>query len=329
MREGRRVSVVMPAWNVAAYVGEAVASVAAQDWPAIELIAIDDGSDDGTAATIEGARGAFDRDGHELVLLRQANAGAAAARNAGVASATGDYIAFMDADDRWHPPLLTRLMATLDARPEVDLTFPLYRYVDAAGVPVGTESRADRDAYDLADLMIANPVHSATGVLVRRAALERAGPFDESLRANIDLDVWVRVAAGRPGNVAPTRAVLADYRRRDGQITGDWRRMERHWTLVTEKLARAGHALAPAAWSEGRARQCLYWATLAYQGGDHASARRLMAEAWRRAPRIMAADGHARIRTAACLASLMPRTLHDPVRRGFNDLRRRLGHDWS
>jgi glycosyltransferase involved in cell wall biosynthesis len=234
------VSVVMPAYNVEAFVAEAARSVLAQDWPRLELTAIDDGSTDATGALLDALAAEPLPPGRAFRVIRQANAGAAAARNAGLAAATGAVVAFMDADDRWHPPLASALMATLAADPAADLTFPLFRYIDEAGRATGTESRAPARRFDAADLLVANPIHSATGVFIRREAAEAAGRFDESLTSCIDLDFFVRVGLRREGAIVPTPRVLADYRRRSGQITGDWRRMRDNWRRVLAKAQAAG-----------------------------------------------------------------------------------------
>jgi glycosyltransferase involved in cell wall biosynthesis len=323
------VSVVMPAYNVEAFVAESARSVLAQDWPRLELIAIDDGSTDATGALLDALAAEPLPPGRTFRVIRQANAGAAAARNAGLAAATGAVVAFMDADDRWHPPLASALMATLAADPAADFTFPLFRYIDDAGRATGTESRAPARRFDAADLLVANPIHSATGVFIRREAAEAAGRFDESLTSCIDLDFFVRVGLRREGAIVPTPRVLADYRRRSGQITGDWRRMRDNWRRVLAKAQAAGIDFPETRLREARARWDLYCATLAYNAGDHGAARRLMAGVWRTSPGFAAGDPHARIRSLACLATLLPARLHDRLRADVNALRARLGLDWS
>ena len=273
-------SVVMPAHDVGSFVEEAVRSVHAQDWPRIELVAVDDGSADGTGERLEALAAEWQGEGRRMVLRRQANAGAAAARNAGLALATGGLVAFMDADDRWHPDLASKLAVRLVADPSLALVFPRWRHVDASGASVGVTSEAPRGRVGLADLMGDNPIHSATGVMLRREAAMGAGGFDPAMTACIDLDFWTRAVAGRPHAIAAVPEALADYRRRPGQITEDWRRMERNWLRLADKLAERGEGLGPRAMAKARARASVYWSALAYQAGDHAAARRLIARAW-------------------------------------------------
>lgn len=109
------VSVIVPAFNAAPFVEQAIASVRAQTWPRWELIVVDDGSTDGTAAIL-----AREQD-PRIRIVSQDNAGVGAARNAALEIARGDYVAFLDADDRLPPESLSRRVAYLDANPSVDI----------------------------------------------------------------------------------------------------------------------------------------------------------------------------------------------------------------
>lgn len=309
------VSIVMPAHNVAPFVREAVASLHAQSWPALELIAVDDGSTDGTGEMLERLAAGWTGSGRRMIVHRQANAGAAAARNAALARARGDYICFFDADDRLAPGCVARLMAALGDNPACVLAAPLWRYIDEGGRPTGVISTPGELRHDAAGLVVAGPLHSATGVLVRAGAARETGGFDTTLTASIDLDWFVRLVARRGKAAVIVPEPLADYRKRAGQITADWRRMEANWTRVIARMAADGHGLAPDDWRRARARNAVYWATLAYQAGDYAATRRLMTEAWRRDPRGVMSDPLARVRTLAALISTLPRPLHDALRR--------------
>ena len=133
-------------------------------------------------------------------MLRQKQSGCAAARNAGVAASTAQYVAFLDGDDLWAPEKLERQAAVLDARPEIDLTFSWSRIIDGSGAGTGHMHRAAAGATGFGDVLTRNVVGNGSSVVMRRSALERAGPFDESLRAASDFDMWLRIAALRPAN---------------------------------------------------------------------------------------------------------------------------------
>lgn len=309
------VSAILPAFDAAPFVAEAVRSAHAQTHPRLELVAVDDGSADGTGEALEALAAGWTGQGRRMAVRRQPNAGAAAARNAALALATGEILVFLDADDRWHPDLVARVVAAL-ADPGITLALPRWRYVDAQGRPIGLET-AEAGRFGRADLLGDNPVHSATGVALRRETAERAGGFDPALRACIDLDLWVR-ALGRDGLAVVVPGARADYRRRPGQITGDWRRMERAWTRVHRKLAERGEGLGPADLARARGRACLFWSAAAYEAGDFAAARRLVAECWRRDPTWALRQPGARLRSLAAGATLLPRPWHDAIRARFN-----------
>ncbi len=121
-----RVTVIIPAYNAVAYIEEAIHSVWQQDVPNIQFIVVDDGSSDGTDEVLAGPAGR----GIEVITTR--NQGVAAARNEGLERARGEYIAFLDADDRWHPEKLRRQLAVLDSEPDIGTVFSNFDRFDAA-----------------------------------------------------------------------------------------------------------------------------------------------------------------------------------------------------
>jgi glycosyltransferase involved in cell wall biosynthesis len=174
-----RISAVLPVYNRAAYVGEAIASVFAQTLPPDEVIVVDDGSTDESLEVVE----RFARPG--LRVLRQENAGIGAARNRGLGAATGDLIAFIDSDDLWELDKLDRQVRALRDSDEVQLVFGhLVEFLSP-------------DRADLAgSLRIApDPVPGliATTLLARRSAVEQIGLFDETLRVGEFVEWMARV----------------------------------------------------------------------------------------------------------------------------------------
>ncbi len=175
------ISVIIPAWDAARHLGAALDSVRAQGLDGLEVIVVDDGSTDATTAVAEGHGG--------VVLVRRPHAGAAAARNAGVARATGDLYAFLDADDVWLPGKLTAQLAALEASPEVGLTVCRMRNVV-------DPSAADRLSPAQAERLGGTPeAWLPSGLVVRRRAFEAVGPFDASLRIGNDTDWFARARA--------------------------------------------------------------------------------------------------------------------------------------
>ena len=312
----------MAAYDAERYIGEAIDSVAAQSFREHELIVVDDGSTDRTPAILRERAGSLERAGLRIRLVRQDNAGLAAARNAGVRLATGRHIAFLDADDVWHPELLEALVTALERDPQACLAFPLYAYVADDGEELGVESAPTSDRVGLGSLLVDNPIHSDSGVVVRASAVRRIGRFDESLSGYVGLDYWIRAASGDAGTLKCVPRVLVRYRRHGAQITSDWRRMEANWTALLAKARRLDPAAVAKAEPGMRAAQYVYWSSLAYDGGDFASARALIANAWRAAPVAVLRDRTGPIRTLSCLASLLPSRVHRGIR---ERVRRRSG----
>jgi len=247
------VSVVMPAFNAAETIAGAVASVLAQTAGDLELIVVDDGSSDRTAEVVEATVDP------RLRLLRQENSGAAAARNAGVAAAHSPLVAFIDSDDLWLGGLLAGMRSVFERDPAVALVYTDAWVVDAVTRRVSTSSAmqwqhppipppTDPTAF-LLELVERNFLYTAT--VARRSVLTRLGGFDERLRAAIDFDMWLRIAASERVGWLP--GLNAVYRReRPGSISSDKTRMFRALAEVYERFADDESAPAVA---RARARQ--------------------------------------------------------------------------
>jgi glycosyltransferase involved in cell wall biosynthesis len=170
------VSVVIPVYNGGAFLGDAIRSVLSQEYPALEIIVVDDGSTEDVGA-------ALGRLPVDVRLFRQDNAGAAAARNRGIRDASGDIIAFLDVDDLWPESNLNVLVEHLAAHPEADVVrgrAQVTRYTE--GTEPGEYLGNPGEAF---------PHYIGTG-LYRRRAFERVGLFDPDLRFGEDTDWFTR-----------------------------------------------------------------------------------------------------------------------------------------
>jgi hypothetical protein len=185
-----RVSVVVPTYQRADLLGEALASARAQTFADFELVVVDDGSTDGTRAAVAGLARADAR----IRYAWQPNAGVSAARNHGVRLARGEIVALLDADDVWRHDHLAVVTQVLDSRPEAVLCSTSHRF-DIAG-------RAPASAAELADALPAlfaeNVVGHPSGVAVRRRALAAAGGWNERLHVMEGWELWLRLAATGP-----------------------------------------------------------------------------------------------------------------------------------
>lgn len=180
-----RISVVIPAHNAESFIAEAIGSVLEQTLPAAELVVVDDGSADRTAEIARSFPG--------VEVLCQANAGPAAARNAGVARTTGELLGFLDADDLMTPQRLEAQAAHLRDRPGTDIVFGAQEVRVEAGaeLPFWADESAV-PARQIGPEDVPRVYHMS--MLVRRGIWARVGPFDESLAMAEDLDWTLRAS---------------------------------------------------------------------------------------------------------------------------------------
>ena len=202
------ISVVVPCFNAAAWLRDSLGSVAAQDRRPLEVLVSDDGSTDGSAALAEalGAR----------VIRSGARGGPAAARNAGMAEARGDFVAFLDADDLWTPDHLRELAGLLEAKPSALLAFGRVRKFGAATECTPAHPAVGAPVELLETLLDHNPVPQST-VVARREELHAAGGYDATRHLSEDYDLWLRLAAR--GQFVCTNAITCRYRVHAQQAT--------------------------------------------------------------------------------------------------------------
>lgn len=230
-----RVSIVVPTHGAAGLLEATLASIRAQTLVAWELIVVDDGSRDGTAAVAQ----ALAEGDARVRVVRQENAGIARARNHGLAEtdARSEFVIWLDHDDLWEPRALEWLAAALDARPGLVAAHGAARYIDALGQPLRpgelecySRTRLGIDEGRLvawpanrptsfANLVYSDCVVSVGSLLARRRALPRDGPFDERAAPADDYDLWLRLA--RLGDFAFVDEVVLAYRLHARMTSGE------------------------------------------------------------------------------------------------------------
>ena len=183
------VSVVIPTYNRAAFIAAAVESVLQQDWPALEVIVVDDGSSDGTRAILDAIADP------RLRVIYQANQGRSRARNVALTVARGDYIAFLDSDDLFLPGKLSRQVAWLETNPDFGMVYTASDCIDTVGDRLGHTYRADVGGDIYAEVAFFLPVTiTLPTVMLRREVLATVGLFDEEMSRFEDTDMWRRIA---------------------------------------------------------------------------------------------------------------------------------------
>lgn len=279
------ITVITPAYNVDPYIGEAVDSVLAQSFTDYEYLVVDDGSTDSTAdRVLERAQ----RD-PRVRLIKSAHVGAAHARNVGIERARGQFIAFLDGDDRWHRDFLRDLLELLESAGSlVAAVFARSRVISEQGrVYLVRWQRAGR--YDFDDMLIDScPPRTGSSLLIKKAAFDAVGTFDTSLESAQDLDMWLRIqrGSGMPYFVCSAKYRI-DIRVRSGAISRDWKkRFEALDFLIAhnaDKLQRKPKGLA-----------YVRAAVFAYRAGEDGFAQRWALRAKEAPLRALLADSYGR-----------------------------------
>lgn len=264
------VSVVIPVYNNAAHVRKAIDSVLGQDYRPLEVIVVDDGSTDETPGILESYGGA-------IRVLEQENAGAAAARNAGISAAQGELIAFLDADDYWLPGKLNIQVAYLQRNPDVGLVYNAWKVIaeDEATAP---DASLDQDRFAIEHdksgwiypmLLEECIIHTSSAVL-RRSVAEATGPFDVKLRRGQDYDYWLRVS--RITEIHKLRAVLSIYRQPEPTETARVFPINYGIEVLSRALrkwGRTGPDGQRAGWSKTRRILAMHWLSFGYGHYQH------------------------------------------------------------
>jgi hypothetical protein len=207
---GRLVSIVIPCFNQAHYLAEAVESARAQTHPNVEVVVVDDGSPDNVVEVAArcGVR-----------VVSQPRQGLAAARNTGIRRTNGGYLVFLDADDRLMPRAVETGLASLDAHPEAAFTSGRCRWMTSEGSPMATPEHGCPSGDLFAALLRTNYTSMPATVMYRRAVFEVVLGFDVSFHAVEDYELLLRIARQFP--ICCHDGVVAEYRVRGGSLSGN------------------------------------------------------------------------------------------------------------
>lgn len=220
------VSVVIPTYNAAHYLVEAVDSVLRQSFQDFEILVMDDGSTDDTE---EVAR----RYHSKVRYFSQQNSGVAIARNHGIERALGRYVAFLDADDIWAPHKLEIQLAAMADHKDYRICYSAFTITTADLTPISV-NRSRRQAHALEDLLLrGNVIATPTTVMGERALFRASGGFDPALSQCADWDMWVRLAAQT--DFLYIDEPLACYRRHGANMSRNAPLLERDSLRVLEK----------------------------------------------------------------------------------------------
>ena len=230
----QKVSVVVPTYNYGRFIGEAIESVFRQTHPVVEVVVVDDGSTDGTEATVS-------EFGIAVRYISQKNAGVCEARNRGVAESSGEFIAFLDADDIWEPTKIEKQLAKFAENPEIGLVHCAMREFHSE---TGETIRLHSDGQEgwVADelLLWERPAVNVSGssVMVSRKAFDAVNGFDPRMKVGEDWDFCYRVA--RRFRVGFVDELLVNYRSHGAAAHRNVAEMERGMGLFYEKAFAEG-----------------------------------------------------------------------------------------
>ncbi len=215
------ISTIIPTYNNASFIAEAISSVLAQTYPVHEIIVVDDGSIDDTETIVQKLQSASSIRIH---YIKKENGGPNSARNLGLSKATGEFVAFLDADDRWGPAKLAQQIELFTKNPELGLVYGNYKIIGTDGtdrpdiptVPLNPEVQG----YAFEKLLPGNLIlGSASNVLIKKSVFDTVGLFDESLRVGEDWDMWLRIA--EKFQIEYVDAVLVAIRRHERNQTNN------------------------------------------------------------------------------------------------------------
>jgi GT2 family glycosyltransferase len=234
------VTVVIPVYNSARYLGQALDSLQAQTFKDFEVIVVNDGSDDR-----EELESVLKSHPLSVTYISQENKGVSAARNAAIRIARGEYYAQLDADDQWTPDYLEVQLGILKDKPDVTLVYPNATII-GEGATSGLEFMkvSPSEGEVNFESLVRQKCVVMTCVTARMSAIREAGMFDESIRSCEDFDLWLRILQNG-GRIVYHRKPLVLYRRHEGSLSSDRVWMTRNLLGVFEKCA-ATFQLIPA-----------------------------------------------------------------------------------
>ncbi len=222
------ISVIIPNYNYAHFLPQAIESVLAQTYPRIEIVVVDDGSKDNSIEVLKSY-------GARVRVIEQQNQGVARVRNRGVAESGGEYVAFLDADDLWLPSKIEKQVARLLAEPGLGLVHCGVEEIDKAGAPLrlllnGQEGWVAKELVLFERAVI---LGGGSGFIVSRSVFESLGGFDARLSTSADWDFFFRVAARHKIGFLPEP--LVRYRMHGTNMHGNIKLMEHDMLLAYSK----------------------------------------------------------------------------------------------
>ena len=249
-------SVVIPAYNAAAFLAETIQSVVSQSYQHWELLVVDDGSTDDTPLIVQQMAAADSR----IRLILQKNSGVSVARNCGTDQAKGKLIAFLDADDRWFSEKLAVHAEFMRSHPEASASFARAELINFDGTASHQKTNNFAVCVAAHSILYTNPTITTSNIVIRKSAFEAIGGFDESMRHDEDVDLLFRLAYRAGFKLMGIDRVLLQYRLSAGGLSSNLSKMEAGWVSMMEKVRQEAPELVAQHYSVAHSTKLQYLA---------------------------------------------------------------------
>lgn len=263
------ISVIIPAYNAEAFIGQTLDSVISQTYSNIEVLVVDDGSNDRTAEIVK----SIAHQDHRVILFQQQNAGVAAARNLAIQKSIGEYIAPIDADDIWYPQKLEKqVQCLLQAEPSVGLVYAWSVDIDEEGLLTGGFSAPILEGEVYTALVYGNFLGNASVPLIRHTCLDRVGYYNCQLKENNaqgceDIDIYLRIAESYQFRVVPE--FLIGYRKTNNSMSCNYTAMAKSYRLVLADVQQRHPEIPFIIYQWSTSNFYMYLAGESKRSGDH------------------------------------------------------------
>jgi glycosyltransferase involved in cell wall biosynthesis len=257
------VSVIIPAYNAERYIARTLESVLSQTYRHIEVLVVNDGSTDRTVEIVE----AFAQKDRRIRILHQPNLGATAARNCGIKSSRGEYVAPIDADDIWcEEKIQAQVEAFQRCGPSVGLVYSWSIIIDESGNPLAAIAH-EYQGKVLAELIYSNFIGNGSSPLIRRSCFQNVGDFNVNLRAGQDWEMYLRIAERYEFQVVPKFHV--GYRRAMNSISANYKNQQRFMVMVVESFEKKHPKIPKPLFRLSRSRMYSYLASRCNDQGHY------------------------------------------------------------
>ncbi len=253
-------TVVMPAYNAAAYLSQTIESVLSQSFTNFELIIIDDGSTDDTNKIAQ----EYSQKDNRVKVLSQSNQGVSATRNKGINLSQSKYIAFIDADDKWFPEKLKSHFEHLEKNPRNGVSYAKVEFLHPDGNHTGKIARGRLSKLQPQHFLYENPTMTVSNIVVRRQVFEEIGGFDCTMSYSEDMDFLFRTACSH-WKIEGIDQPLLGYRTTQGGLSSQLYKMEEGWEILMSKARAKTPELVEKHYLSARSNHLRYLARRAFR----------------------------------------------------------------